>query len=184
MKNSIRLKLKQIGVISFFALQGLSMWGSVQTTCYSTPRSAVDALTVNPSISEGPENVGYRVSRIESDPVLRTRWAMIVSCDHPEWPAFALSTNATKSIPTHQESGHSLATSVKAVPVVRAGEVVRLWRQENFLRIEVAGVSEESGGLGKTIRVRLLRRSTDDQSVLEQFSGVVRGPSDVEMELR
>jgi hypothetical protein len=183
MKNSTRL-LEQIGIIYFFALQGVSMSGSVQATCYSTPRSAVDALAVNSSISVDPKNVGYRVSRIESDPVLRTSWAMIVSCDHPEWPAFALSTNATKSMLTPQESEHSLAASVKAMPIVRAGEVVRLWRQENFLRIEVAGVSEESGGLGKTIRVRLLRIGTDDQSIPEQFSGVVRGPSDVEMELR
>ena len=71
---------------------------------------------------------------------------------------------------------------ISTAPVVRAGDIVRLWRQESFLRIEVAGMSEESGGLGKTIRVRLLRRNTDDQSIPEQFSGVIRGPSDVEMQ--
>jgi hypothetical protein len=43
-------------------------------------------------------------------------------------------------------------------------------------------VSEESGGLGKTIRVRLLRRNADDQVIQERFSGIVRGPSDVEMQ--
>jgi hypothetical protein len=36
--------------------------------------------------------------------------------------------------------------------------------------------------VGKTILVRLLRRNTDDQSIPEQFSGVIRGPSDVEMQ--
>jgi hypothetical protein len=56
--------------------------------------------------------------------------------------------------------------------------------QEGVLRIEAAGVSEESGGLGKTIRVRLLRRNTDDQSIAKQFSGVIRGPLDVEMQPR
>jgi hypothetical protein len=58
---------------------------------------------------------------------------------------------------------------------------VRLWKQEDLLRIEVAGVSEESAGLGQTVRVRLLRGNTDDQSISEHFSGVVRGPSNVEM---
>jgi hypothetical protein len=43
-------------------------------------------------------------------------------------------------------------------------------------------VSEESGGLGKTIRVRLLHRGTDDQSIRQKFSGVVRGPANVEMQ--
>jgi hypothetical protein len=65
---------------------------------------------------------------------------------------------------------------------VRAGDIVMLWKQENLLRIEVTGISEESGSLGKTIRVRLLRRTTDDQFAQEQFSGIIRGPSDVEMQ--
>jgi hypothetical protein len=65
---------------------------------------------------------------------------------------------------------------------VHAGDLVQLWRQENFLRIEIPGVSEETGDLGKTIRVRLLHRNTDDQSAPEHFSGVVRGPFSVEIQ--
>jgi flagella basal body P-ring formation protein FlgA len=107
---------------------------------------------------------------------------MIVSCGHPEWPAFAFPANGAISIKTLQEGDRSLTESVKTAPVVRAGDIVRLWRQESLLRIEVAGVSEESGGLGNTIRVRLLRRNPDDQSIPEQFSGVVRGPSNVEIQ--
>jgi hypothetical protein len=37
--------------------------------------------------------------------------------------------------------------------------------------------------LGKTIRVRLIHKSTDDQTAPKQVSGVVRGPSDVEIQL-
>ena len=77
-----------------------------------------------------------------------------------------------------------MVDSIRTAPIVRAGDVVRLWKQESSLRIELAGVSEESGGLGKTIRVRLLRRNTDEQSVPEQFSGIIRGPLDVEMQSR
>jgi flagella basal body P-ring formation protein FlgA len=73
-------------------------------------------------------------------------------------------------------------TSVGAIAVVHAGDIVRLWRQEDLLRIEVAGVSEESGSLGQTIRVRLLRRDAENQTIQEQFSGIVRGQSDVEMQ--
>jgi flagella basal body P-ring formation protein FlgA len=69
-----------------------------------------------------------------------------------------------------------------SIPVVHAGDIVRLWRQEELLRIEVVGVSQESGGLGKAIRVRLLRQNTDNQAIQEQLSGIVRGPSDVEMQ--
>ena len=65
---------------------------------------------------------------------------------------------------------------------MRAGDIVRLWWQENLLRIEVAGVSEESGGLGKTICVRLLRTNTDAQLIPKHYFGVIRGLSDVEMQ--
>ena len=44
-------------------------------------------------------------------------------------------------------------------PVVRAGDVVRLWSREEDVRIEVAAMAEESGGLGKTVRVRLMPRN-------------------------
>jgi hypothetical protein len=106
---------------------------------------------------------------------------MIVSCGHPEWPAIALPANGATLITTLQERDPSLTESVKTAPVVHAGDIVRLWRQESLLRMEVAGVSEESGDLGSTIRVRLLRGNTDDQSTSEQFSGVIRGPLNVEI---
>ena len=63
------------------------------------------------------------------------------------------------------------------MPVVRAGEVVRLWWQEDNLRIEMTAMSEENGGLGKVIRVRLV----GSDSAERQFVGIVRGVADVEM---
>lgn len=181
MKSSTRLWVGNVVAIALFALPGLSLIGSAHAACYSTPRSAVDALASNSSVSRDSANAGYRVSGIKSDPVLGLRWAMIARCDHPEWPAVALSTNTTRSMPAHQ-SEQSSTSNIGAGPLVRAGEIVRLWTQESLMRIEVVGVSEENGGLGKTIRVRLLRRSTDGQSIPEQFSGIVRGPSDVEIQ--
>jgi hypothetical protein len=155
---------------------------SVWAACYNTPRTAIDALKASPSISLVPESNGYRVTGIQSDPVLGQRWAMITNCSHPGWPVFALRADGESLPKAPQKGERSLAEVIKTAPLVRVGDIVLLWRQENLLRIEVAGVSEESGDLGKTIRVRLLRRNTDDQSIVEQFFGVVRGPSNVEIQ--
>jgi hypothetical protein len=179
MSNRLRPQFKHFGIISLFVLKGVFVINASCAVCYTTPRAAVVASS---SFSPTLESSGYRVTRIQSDPVLGQRWAMIVSCAHPEWPAFALPTNGATTTKTRQVGDHSLTESVKTAPIVRAGEVVRLWRQESLLRIEVVGVSEENGGLGNTIRVRLLRRNTDDQSIPEQFFGVVRGPSNVEIQ--
>lgn len=184
MKNGRCSWLRCVGFVSLTFLQGLCMASSSRAACYSTPRMALDALEANSSFSPALMNDGYRVTRIEADQVLGQRWAMIVRCGHPEWPAFVLPANGGSSLASPRAVERSVTEGLSTVPIVRAGDVVRLWRQESFLRIEVAGVSEESGGLGKTIRVRLLHRNTDDQSVPERFSGVVRGPLDVEMQPR
>jgi len=182
MRNSRCFWLRYVGIAALITLQGMSMLNLSQAECYSTPRTALDAFAGNSSFSPTLKNDGYRVTRIESDRVLGRRWAMIARCDHPEWPVFALPTTGASLLASPEETERLVTTGLRTAPVVRAGDVVRLWRRESFLRIEVAGVSEESGGLGKTIRVRLLHRSTDDQSIPEQFSGVIRGPANVEMQ--
>jgi hypothetical protein len=180
MRNVLRSWLRCVGMVSLFTLQGTS--SSSHAECYSTPRTAVDALVANSSFPPAIKNEGYRVTRIAADQVLGQRWATIARCDHPEWPVFALPANAPSSLSVPQEAMRFVTKNLSAAPVIRAGDFVQLWRQEGILRIEVAGVSEESGGLGKTIRVRLLHRSADDQSIPTRLSGVVRGPSDVEMQ--
>jgi hypothetical protein len=182
MSNSLRSPFRYVGLTSLLILQGVIVINSACAVCYNTPRAAFDAVVTSSSFSPTLESGGYRVTRIQSDPVLGQRWAMIVSCGHPEWPAFALPANGAISIKTLQEGNPSLTENVKTALVVHAGDVVRLWRQETLLRIEVAGVSEESGALGNTVRVRLVPRNTDDQSIPEQFAGVVRGPSNVEIQ--
>jgi hypothetical protein len=184
MKNGRCSWLRCIGVVSLTFLQGLCMATPSRAACYSTPRTAIDALVANSSFPPAQRNDGYRVTRIEADQVLGQRWAMIARCGHPEWPAFALLANGASSLASPGEAERPVTEGIRTAAIVRAGDVVRLWRQESFLRIEVVGVSEESGGLGQTIRVRLLHRNTDDQSIPERFSGVVRGPLDVEMQPR
>jgi hypothetical protein len=182
MRNVRFSRPRCVGIVALFTLQGISMASSSRAACYSTPRASIDALVANSSSSPALNDDGYRVTRIESDPVLGLRWAMIVRCGHPEWPVVALPANGASSLALPQVTERSATDGLRTPPVVRAGDIVRLWRRESLLRIEVAGVSEESGGLGKTIRVRLLHRNTDDQSIPEPFLGVIRGPLDVEMQ--
>jgi hypothetical protein len=182
MNSRLHLQLRYVRLIFLFAFPGTFVATLTQAACYKTPRTAIDALKTNSSVSSTSESSGYRVTRLQSDPVLGQRWAMIANCSHPEWPGFALPANDLSSLEATQETKRPLIESDKASPVVRVGDLVRLWKQESLLRIEVAGVSEESGSVGKTVRVRLLRSNTDGQSTPEQFFGVVRGPSDVEIQ--
>ena len=175
---SVFSKFIAISKTSILALYGICLANTALAVCYSTPFTAITtgSLTSSSSISEGG---GYRVERIKSDPVLKQTWALVSRCDHPEWPTVALPLR--DSILPLQLREQERAKDIQESVVVHAGEIVRLWRQETSLRIEVAGISEGNGGLGDLIKVRLLRRNTDDHSIDEQFSGIVRGPSDVEM---
>jgi len=176
-----RSRLRYLGITAFLALRGGSFVGSAHAACYDTPHMAVEAVAAAPSVAPALKG-GYQVVRIESDSVLGQRWVTVASCTHPEWPVSALLVPGGGTVVSPPGAQHALTHNVRKAPLVRAGDVVRMWRQEKLMRMEFAGVSEESGDLGKTIRVRLLRRSTDDRSIPKQFSGIIRGPSDVEMQ--
>jgi hypothetical protein len=162
---------------------GVSSVSSGQAACYRTPRAAIDSAKLGSPLTPVSKDRGYRVMSIQSDPVLGHKWAWVASCDHPEWPASALQIVGPRSEPPPPlQSQQASRSNARAVPMVHAGDRVLLWKQEDLLRIEIAGVSEESGELGNTIRVRLLYRNAGDQAIQEQFSGVIRGPSNVEMQ--
>ena len=129
------------------------------------------------------EQGGFRVTSTRWDPILHQRWAQVASCDHPEWPPVELPANASlKAASSRPSEQGSEASLLPLQPVVRAGDIVQLWSQEDVLRIEVAAIAEQSGALGKPIRVRLMQRGTLGRQTEEQFIGVVRGPHDVEMQ--
>jgi hypothetical protein len=145
-----------------------------QSSCYNTSQLAIDPVIA--ATSSPLSKSGYRLSRIQSDPALGKRWAMIVSCDHPEWPAFALPLESSNPLKTSQGM---CTQEIPSTPVVHAGDVVQLWRYDRLLHIEVTGISEESGNLDQKIRVRLVQR---DSGAPQQLLGLVRGPSNVEIE--
>jgi hypothetical protein len=155
---------------------------TARTACYSTPSAAIASVRPGSSLpSPASERGGYRVTGLRSDPVLGRLWAVVANCDHAEWPMLAVQTFGSDSSTPSRANQIRVANS-PSIPVVHAGDIVRLWRQEELLRIEVVGVSQENGGLGKAVRVRLQRQNADNQAIQEQFSGIVRGPSDVEMQ--
>jgi Chaperone for flagella basal body P-ring formation len=182
MSRSLRLQVVHyICWISVLSVRGLVAIGSAQTACYSTANAAVESLKAGPSHSPALQRGGYRVTNIQSDPVLGQRWATVASCEHTEWAAWAVQINGPDVSESSQTNPIHMVNS-RSIPVVHVGDIVRLWKQEDLLRIEVAGVSEENGGLGETIRVRLLPRNPDNQWIPEWFPGIVRGPFDVEIQ--
>jgi hypothetical protein len=169
-------------VLCGVAALGLS--GAVSTAfaavvCVGTPAAAIRSAGASTlPVSVVSEGKGYRVSGIRWDSMLQQSWATIVSCGHPEWPGVSLRVRETD----HASHGLGIAVREDSSPLVRAGDIVELWRQEDLLRIEVGGVAEQSGRLGESIRVRLLRPNGSGQSMEEQFRGIVRGPADVEIQ--
>lgn len=162
---------------ALLCLQGIS-GNAFAGTCAETPAAAARLAGTKAASSAMSDGKGYRVASVHWDPIMRQSWATVVSCEHPEWPGVSLRTNEAKQV----QRELSPQVYEEHVPLVRAGDFVELWRQENLLRIEVSGVAEQSGSMGETIRVRLLRRPGSNQSAEEQFNGVVRGRADVEMQ--
>lgn len=124
----------------------------------------------------------YHILRVQSDPVLGKRWAMMVDRDHPERPAFALPLEGCEPVTAPQRPQRISSSKIQAPPMVHAGDIVRVWRQERSLRLEVAAVSEENGRLGQRIRVRLSPLDAQSSASPELISGLVRGPSSVELQ--
>jgi hypothetical protein len=171
---------RKSGLLCCIAVLGLlaEIPAALAADCAGTPAAAVKSAAMVSLYSPQSEGQGYRVASVRWDPIMRQSWATIVSCGHPEWPGTSLRTGDANHA-THEVSAQAREDRS---PVVRAGDIVEIWRQEDLLRIEVTGVAEQSGSVGETIRVRLLRRAGSNQSVEEQFSGIVRGRADVEMQ--
>lgn len=152
----------------------------VQAECLDTPAAAaasVDSVNIFPPPAAG----GYRVASVRWDPVLRKRWALVVSCGHTEWPALEM------PLPAIQKQRSAVRKAAppalkSSLSTVRAGDAVELWSTQGDLRIEVAAVAEQNGGLGETVRVRLSQRQTLGTQPEKEFLAVVRGPRDVEMQ--
>ena len=163
-------------------IAGLGVVGSsaAQAACPSTPAAAVGLIGNRVENSVAGDGGGFRVTSMRWDPLLRRRWALVVSCEHPEWPAVELPVPALESAARDGERDQA-KYFLPRLPVVRAGELVHLWSQEDNLRIDIGAVAEQNGAVGERVRVRLTQRNGLGNQIEEQFLGVVRGPRDVEI---
>jgi hypothetical protein len=159
-------------LVAMVGLDGFAMAATYPTTpCVNLEEMTAESSHTSGLSALAARGGSYRVSEVRWDPLLGQRWAVVASCEHPEKPAFAVLAEGAIARKASADKKDDSA------PVVRAGDVVRLWRQEDNLRIEMTAMSEESGGLGKAIRLRLIGTASAEQ----QFIGIVRGVADVEM---
>jgi hypothetical protein len=152
--------------------------------CVSNPSTAIGSVRTSASLSSAQNSGDYRVQAYRWDPILLRKWLTIANCNHPERPTFAILAHEENDdlildTASSRRDNRILEESPHALPaLVRAGDIVRLWRQEDNVRIEAIAVSEESGSLGKSVRVRLVQVGNP---VEQQFIGVISGPADVEL---
>lgn len=182
MRMNCRLCLWAVCWVAGLGLSGLGLGNCALAACAPTPAAAVGLIGGSSGASVAGDGGGFRVSAMRWDPLLRRRWAVVASCVHPEWPAVEMPLSSVDTRVAFVGEQVQAVSFLPLLPIVRAGDVVQLWSQEEGVRIEVGAVAEESGTLGKTVRVRLIQRSTMGPQVEEQFLGVVRGPRDVEMQ--
>ncbi|GGA56123.1 hypothetical protein GCM10011507_04270 [Edaphobacter acidisoli] len=150
-----------------------------QAQCLPTPAAAAASVDLA-SFPTRAKN-GYRVASINQDHALHKRWVMIVSCDHPDWPAIEM---PLQTIQKQRSDPRELALLLLQTgpSIIRAGDAVELWNEQGNLRLEVAAISEQNGKLGEVVRVRLMQRQTLGAQNEKEFRGVVLGPRDVEMQ--
>lgn len=153
-----------------------------QASCARTPAEAA-GLAADGATRPAADDGGFRVESMRWDPVLRQRWALIASCAHPEWPAVEMPVRGPQvAVSAARRTTSFHEALLPAAPVVRAGDAVQLWIRQGNLRIEAAAIAEQSAEMGQTVRVRLMQRKTLGQQKEEEFSAVVRGAHDVEIE--
>ena len=129
---------------------------------------------------------GYRVVARRWDVVLKTNLEVRQNCAHPEWPTHMVTTSSVSSLargstvrPT--DPVQHLAPIVLPL-LVHAGDPVRLWMQDEHVRIEMSGVAEQSARTGERVVIRITHQTDDTGLTVERIAGIVRGEGNVEME--
>jgi hypothetical protein len=127
---------------------------------------------------------GYRVVARRWDALLERNLEVRQDCAHPEWPTRLVALGSAGARPmAHGGSVRTNEVAQVAAPLlVHAGDHVRLWSQDEMVRIEMSGVVEQSARSGDRVIVQIMRQSDDTGMSVERIAGTVRGAGDVEME--
>jgi hypothetical protein len=148
------------------------------------PGTAVAQAQAVAAVQAGCGAQGYRVVARQWDVLLGRSWELRQECAHPEWPARLVAGSAAGTGATARDGVAGTKEVAQIVPplLVHAGERVRLWSQDERVRIEMSGVVEQSARGGERVVVQIARQSEDSGMTVERISGIVRGAGDVEME--
>jgi hypothetical protein len=115
------------------------------TGCAPTVEAALTRLLAQQA-SSGTE--GYRVASVRRDALRGRTWAMVASCTAPAAPLMAF------------ELPDSITDAINPVRV-HMGEAVKVIRRGDGSQLELAGVAQQSGEVGQSIRVQIPRFSED-----------------------
>lgn len=116
------------------------------------------------------------------DVVLGHEWEMVRDCRHPEWPARAQLVKGDATPVAIKTVDAAVVVASQEPIVVHVGDVVTLWQQAAFVRIEMSGVAERAARSGERIDVRVTHTTAEGGMSVERFSGTVRAAGNVEME--
>jgi hypothetical protein len=130
----------------------------------------VSADTLASPCKQGAPSAGSVVVRTYYDAATRQQWEVRIDCRRPEGPASIVPVSGP---PSAVEKTTAPREDADALPVVREGSVVQLWR-DGSVRIHLSGIAVESARLNHPVRVR-----TPAQGVI--LWGLVRGPGSVEL---
>jgi hypothetical protein len=148
------------------------------------PGTAVAQESAAAAVQAGCGAQGYRVVARWWDVVLGRDWELRQECAHPEWPARSVAAGSG-SVGLMARNGavrtKEVAQTVQPL-LVHAGDRVRLWSQDEMVRIEMSGVVEQSAHGGDRVVVQIARQNEDAGMTVERIDGVVRGAGDVEMD--
>ncbi len=135
----------------FFALVivgGLAVSACAEPACFRSMAGAAAQRGIRSSD-------GYRLEASRFDPFLHASWATVVSCSHPERPAYVVLEAITSPERPRDEAAARPAGGQAAQPVVRPGSTVRLIIRENAAQLELAGVAQTNAAIGDSVKVRL-----------------------------
>ena len=140
--------------------------GAAQAVCSSSGSSW--------SVSSGA------VERYWSDPVLRSRWAILIDCRHPNWPPRAVELgNGSQQPGLGRDAGSEVslpaiaAESQVAMSQVKAGSLVELW-SDVPVRIRLSGTTLNTAAVGERVRIRVGISG-------KALEGVLSGPHSVQL---
>jgi hypothetical protein len=177
--DAVITKLHRCKLIFSCSCISLLSLGFTTPELYSMTCPATTQVSQADSAANSPDK-NIQSNAIVIDRRSGARWATVLDCNHPGWPARMVLLPASSSPLTAE--GREVAVAFRPHSFVRVGERVKLWSSDDLLRIEVDGVAEETKEEGQRIRVRLTQHmGSYGQSPERQLMGVVRGRGDVEL---